>query len=95
MKTTLLALAMIFTFNTQAVAVTPNDITPEQQAQLIQVLNQLEPEVLESLLTEEAMNWYIEQFNRAGENSGRGYNVTNGRLDIAGDYNDPNAPTFN
>ena len=39
-------------------------LQPEISAQLVDILNQLEPEVLASLLSEKGLAWYAEQFQR-------------------------------
>lgn len=97
---TLLA-ALTFSLNAQANEITPDQMTPAQQQKLIQLLNQLEPEILDHILSEEALNWYIQQFNRmdAQETSEQGdletFQSIHGRKDLGfNPFNDPNAPKF-
>lgn len=85
---------MIFTINASAnTTLSPDQMTPGQQAQLIQLLNQLEPGMIDTLLSDEALDWYIEKFTRGGEVQVNN-NVSNDPTDIGGDYQDPNAPQF-
>lgn len=95
MKALFLTLIMTFSMQAQALSLSPEQMTPQQQAQLIQVLNQLQPEMLNTLLSEEGMDWYIDQFTRQSNNpdiEGSGQ-VSNGQIDWIGEgYDDPNAP---
>ena len=98
MKALIIALFLSLSFQAQALDVTPDQMTSEQQTQLIQVLNQIAPEMLDTILSEEALEWYIGQFNRSGEVEEQEdiFEAKHQRIEIANDaFNDPNAPTFN
>lgn len=99
MKALIAIILFSLSFQAQAMMVDPNDMTGEQKTQLIKVLNQLEPEMLDTLLSEEALDWYIGQFSRTqasdlqDENN---FETYHGRADIGYDaFADQNAPKFN
>lgn len=99
MKTILIAIIVCLSFNAEARVkmVSPDLLPDDQKTQLIQVLNQMTPEMLSSLLSEEAMQWYIEQFHRE---TGRGNElieeIEHSRIpSLENPYQDPNAPTWN
>ena len=95
MKTLLVTILFCFTANAQAMHISPYDMTADQKEKLIDVLNQMEPEMIEKILSEEAMEWYIDQFTRGGkDHEAFAAGITHGRV-VVGDYNDPNAPVFN
>ncbi len=98
MKAIIATLIVLFSLNTWATMdVTPDQMTEEQKIQLIQVLNQMEPELLETLLTEEALDWYISQFTRGefeDDVEARDVHVGTGQVEGIGGYDDPNAPKF-
>ncbi len=97
MKALILTLTLILSFHANARSLSPADMPLAQQAQLIQVLNQMEPEMLDSILSEEALDWYIGQFTRGGF-SEESFNdeVLNTRIEMDGNqFSDANAPVFN
>lgn len=98
MKTLLLTIALCLTMQANAFfAQSPDQLSKAEKNQLLEILNQMEPEMLERLLTEEALDWYIGQFSRGGEETEvQSIEVTHGRVDVTnGVYYDPNAPVFN
>ena len=91
-----LIVTILVSLSFQAQAISPNQMDPEQKAQLIHALNQLEPEVLDNLLTDEALEWYSQQFSRNAEVEDQDIPVFHGRADLGFDaFADKNAPTFN
>ena len=95
MKTLLISLLVLFSLNSQAMTLNPGQMTPDQQAQLIDVLNQLDAEVIEGLLSEEALEWYINQFTRETE-MGDLSTGTHSRIEFVDNpFQDPKAPRFN
>ncbi len=96
MKKLIATVLVFFSINVSAEwKVNPDQMTEQQKVQLLQVLNQLEPGMLETLLTEEALDWYIDQFSRGeGEVEARDIEVTTGQVDGIGGFDDPNAPKF-
>lgn len=98
MKTLLLTIVLCFTMQANAFfAGSPDQLNETEKAQLLEVLNQMEPEVLERLLSEEALDWYLDQFTRGAEDTEmKSAEVTHGKVDVTdGVYYDPNAPVFN
>ncbi len=99
MKNIIIALITTFSLNAQAQITHPEQMPQEQKEQLIHVLNQMEPEMLSHILSEEALQWYIEQFSR----DSRSYEEVqedyahfgHSRLPYDGNpYKDDNAPSF-
>ncbi len=75
--------------------INPEFMTAQQQIQLLQVLNQLEPEVLSSILSEEGLDWYIAQYNRMADEGEIIVEEAHSRIDLGSNpYDDPNAPSF-
>ena len=64
MKFILFTISIIFSINSWATAPTLDQLDLDQKVQLIELLNQMDHQVLESLLSEEALSWYIDQFQR-------------------------------
>ncbi len=64
MKFILFTITIIFSFNSWATTPALDQLDLEQKVQLLQLLNQMDDEVLENLLSEEALEWYIAQFQR-------------------------------
>ena len=97
MKALIITFFLSLNFQARATDVTPDQMTTEQQTKLIQVLNQLEPEMLTTILSEEAFEWYIQQFSRGGAEEAEVLSeVKHQRIDFADDaFDDPNAPRFN
>ncbi len=98
MKALILTMIVFFSMNAFAmVPVSPEQMTEKQKDQLIQLLNELEPAMIESLLTEEALDWYIGQFTRGemqDKLEGSELPVSTGAVDGIGGFDDPNAPQF-
>ena len=96
MKALLVTILVLFSFQASALDTNFEQMTKEQQVQLIKVLNTLEPEVLSAVLSEEALDWYIEQFNRL-EATGvypEDVDVATGSVEGIGGFDDPDAPQF-
>ena len=100
MKTLIATLVLTFAMQAQASDIIPQTMTPVQKAQLLNVLNQLEPEALSAVLSEEALEWYIEQYNRGSHHEVEMVleeaQVEDSRIDFTENpYEDPRAPKFN
>lgn len=95
MKAVLVLVLMLLTMNVQARFTSPAQLSDLQQEQLIEVLNSLDPEILATIVTEETLDWYIEQFNRPAQNETKAQSLKaiHGRLELS-NFNHPNAPTF-
>jgi hypothetical protein len=97
MRTLIASIAVFFSCNAFSMMdVSPDQMTPAQQVQLIQLLNQLQPEMLETLLTDEALDWYIGKFTRgeAEMKEDTSLPVHTGQVDGIGGFDDPNLPKF-
>ena len=97
MKALILTIFVLFTTNAFALDFTTDQLKPEQKILLIKALNQLEPEVLDAVLTDDALNWYIKQFQRGGmidQLENQGFDVSIDPVEGIGGFDDPNAPTF-
>ncbi len=98
MKTLLIAFIVSFGLNANAQITSPDQLPEEQRIQLIEVLNQMDPEMLTHILSEEALHWYIDQFSReTGEVTLdlEGNDSYHSRLPHDGNpYQDPNAPGY-
>jgi len=64
MKSIFFTFLFFFSINSFATAPALDQLDLEQKVQLIRLLNQMDHEVLEELLSEEALDWYIDQFQR-------------------------------
>ncbi len=93
-----LILSLLIGFSSQAYAmekVNPAIMTSTQQAQLLNVLNQLDPEVLSDLLSDDGLDWYISQYNRMSDSELEIIEEAHSRIDLGvNPYEDPNAPRF-
>lgn len=64
MKSILFTITIIFSFNSWASTPALDQLDLDQKVQLLQLLNQMDHQVLENLLSDEALDWYIGQFQR-------------------------------
>lgn len=74
---------------------------PQQEVKLLKVLQQLEPEMIEELLSDAGVEWYLENSKRIKATILQNQNdgtfdplIQPANLEF-GDYTDPNAPKFN
>ena len=95
MKALIMSLVVLFTMNVQAMDFELDRMSDAQKTQLLSVLNTMEPEALEALLSEEAYDWYIQQFQRETEEATDLTAAVHGRIEFESNpYEDPKAPTF-
>lgn len=97
MKTLIAILLLTFGIQAQASDIFPQQMTAQQKVQLLHVLNQMDAEVLSAVLSEEGLQWYIEQYNRRADNDfyGQESSVEDSRIESdENPYLDPNAPKF-
>jgi hypothetical protein len=98
MKTIIIAFILFFSFN--SLARTSIHLDLDQQKQLIQTLNQMDPEIVDTILNDEAYDWYMKQLEDQRQNAeGLQAETTHAPVistgpvkGIGGDFNDPNAP---
>ena len=85
MKSILLLIVTIASFQASAFHSDPSSLEPSQQRQLISTLNQMDEEVLETILSDEALAWYIKQYNQetpAFDLSEQTYEIKHGRIEL-------------
>lgn len=94
MKALFILILMSVSLNVQAHFDSPEQLSASQQAQLIEVLNKLDPEILGTIVTDETLEWYVQNFNRSEiQKAAHSLTPVHGRIEL-GDLNDPNAPKF-
>lgn len=95
MKTLIATLFVFLSLNAQATDINLDEMSLENKQALLKVLNKMEPQVLETVLSEEALDWYVEQFQRPQFEDEDNAEITTGRVDSIGHgFNDPKAPKF-
>lgn len=98
MKKVLISLVLLV--STQAFAIdTDKQLIPQQEVKLLKLLNQMDPELVEELLSEVGVEWYIkrtQQFEgQTFSNDSEFESVTQPAPVDFGSYDDANAPKFN
>ena len=100
MKTIILSLIILTSSHVWA-ADADAQLIPQQEAQLLKLLQQMEPEIVEELLSDAGVQWYTENTNNFDSNTlPQGKNDTYGQLTQPinlgiNEYQDENAPKFN